>query len=290
MTVAIAIVTCAELPDLDPDDRAVIEPLAALGISAEPAVWDDPAVDWDRFDLAVLRSPWDYTPRRNEFVAWARSVPRLANDAETVVWNTDKRYLAELVDSGVDVVPTTWIAPGTSWTVPAIGEWVLKPAISAGSRDTGRYDLSLPEHRTLAADHVQRLSTTGQVTMAQPYLDAVDTQGETALIFIDGTFSHAIRKGPLLDGPDTGMSTLYKPETITARTPSAAEHALAARVLKSLPGQFPPPLYARVDLVPGPDGQPVLIELELTEPSLFFGYGSGSARRFADAIARLLAE
>src|SRR5207253_10320166 len=94
-TARVALVTCTELADLDPDDRLLLDPLVELGISAEPAIWDDPAVDWDSFDLAVLRSTWDYALRRDEFVAWAAGVPRLANHAEVVAWNTDKRYLAE---------------------------------------------------------------------------------------------------------------------------------------------------------------------------------------------------
>jgi hypothetical protein len=283
MTATIAFVTCSEIPELDPDDRLVFEPLAALDIAVEPAVWDDPSVDWNRFDLAVLRSTWDYAPRRSEFLSWAQTVPRLANDAATVGWNTDKGYLDEL--AGLAVVPTAWIKPGDVWAAPASGEWVIKPAISAGSKDTGRYDLADPAERDHAEKHVRRLTETGLVTMIQPYLDAVDTYGETALIFIGGTYSHAIRKGPLLDGPDFGVEGLYKVEDITPREPSPAERDLAAKVVAARASET---LYARVDLVPGPDGEPLLIELELTEPSLFFGHGPGSAARFAAAISKLI--
>ncbi|HEY2791401.1 MAG TPA: hypothetical protein VGJ28_03535, partial [Micromonosporaceae bacterium] len=264
-------------------DRLVLEPLAALDIAVEPAVWDDPSVDWNRFDLAVLRSTWDYAPRRSEFLSWAQTVPRLANDAATVGWNTDKRYLDEL--AGLAVVPTGWIEPGDTWAAPSSGEWVVKPAISAGSKDTGRYDLADPAERDRAGKHVRRLTETGRVTMIQPYLDAVDTYGETALIFIGGTYSHAIRKGPLLDGPDFGVEGLYKVEDITPREPSPAERDLVAKVVAARASET---LYARVDLVPGPDGEPLLIELELTEPSLFFGHGPGSAARFAAAISKLI--
>jgi hypothetical protein len=290
MTAVIALVTCAEFADLYPDDQLAVEPLAALNITAEPAVWDDPDVDWNRYDLAVLRSTWDYTPRRDQYVAWAHTVPRLANDAVTIGWNTDKRYLADLAAAGVPIVPTAWIAPGDApWSAPTSGEWVVKPAISAGSRDTGRYDAADPAQRELAEAHVVRLTGAGRVVMIQPYLPAVDTHGETALIYIGGVFSHAIRKGPLLTGPDKGMGDrLYLEEAITPRVPSAAEHALAAQVMSSLPSHVDPPLYARIDVVPGPDGRPLLIELELTEPSLFFEHAPGSAARFAAAIATLV--
>ncbi|MFJ6196504.1 RimK family alpha-L-glutamate ligase [Micromonospora sp. NPDC092111] len=285
----VALVTCSRLADLDPDDRLVLAPLAARGVAVETAVWDDPQVDWAGHDLVVLRSPWDYALRRDEFVAWAETVPALVNPADVVRWNTDKRYLGELSAAGVPTVPTTWVGPGETWTPPATpGEYVVKPAVSAGSQDTGRYDLTDPEHRELAAAHVRRLSAAGRVTMVQPYLSAVDTAGETALLFLAGpdglAFSHAIRKGPMLDGPDLGVDGLYKPEEISPRTATDDELAVAARVLAEVPGGPDRLLYARVDLIPGPDGGPVLVELELTEPSLFLGYADSAADRLAEAV------
>ena len=291
MSPEIALVTCADLPELEDDDRLVIAPLAARGLVAEPVVWDDPGVDWDRYALAVLRSPWDYATRRDEFVAWARSVPRLANPAGTVEWNTDKRYLAELSAAGVPVVPTGWVQPGDEWTPPAGGTWVVKPTISAGSLDTGRYQLADPAERAHAVGHVRRLRAAGRPVMVQPYLDAVDTYGETALVFVGGRDSHAIRKGPMLDGPDLGATGLYKPEEISAREATAAERAVADRTIAAIPGGLAGPvdpaalLYARVDVIPGPDGAPVLVELELTEPSLFLAHAAGAADRLASAIA-----
>ncbi len=288
MTALVAFVTCTDIPELEADDRLALAPLEALDIAVEPAVWDAD-VDWSRFDLAVLRSPWDYSPRRDAFVAWAESVPRLANDAATVTWNTDKRYLDDLAHAGVPVVPTTWITAGESWVLPVAGpdaaEFVIKPAVSAGSRDTGRYDMADPAHREHATAHVTRLLDAGRAVMIQPYLTAVDTFGETALIFFDGVYSHAIRKGPMLDGPDFGTAGLFKPEAITAREPSPAEHAVASQVLLSMPDFVGRPLYARVDLIPGPDGDPLLVELELTEPSLFFEHAAAAPARFAAAVA-----
>jgi hypothetical protein len=289
----VALVTCAALPDLDPDDRLLAAALAARGVTAVPAVWDDPGVDWDAFDLAVLRSPWDYPGRHDDFVAWAAKVPRLANPADIVGWNTDKTYLRELAAAGIPVVPTAWVPPGTAWTAPTTGAYVVKPTISAGSRDTGRYDLGDRAQRVLALAHVIRLTAAGRTAMVQPYLSAVDTHGESAVLCIrdqagELRYSHGIRKGPMLHGPDTGDDELYMAEEITARTPTPAELAVAQRVLAAVPGGTGRLLYARVDLIPGQDGEPVLIELELTEPSLFLAYAEGAADRLADAIlARL---
>lgn len=272
----------------------MLAPLAARGIAAEAVVWDDPAVTWTAYDLTVLRSPWDYALRRDEFVAWARTVPTLANPADVVAWNTDKRYLAELAAAGVPTVPTAWVEPGADWHPPAdTGEYVIKPAVSAGSQDTGRYDLADPEHRKLAAAHLRRLGGAGRVAMVQPYLDAVDTAGETALLFLAGpdglVFSHAIRKGPMLTGPDLGVAALYKEERIESRTATPAQRDAAERALAAVPGGPDRLLYARVDLIPGPDGAPVLVELELTEPSLFVGYADGAPDRLAEAVATHLA-
>ena len=252
--------------------------------------WDDEQADWHGYALAVLRSPWDYVPRRDDFIAWAQLVPRLLNPADIVTWNTDKRYLNDLAAAGVPVIPTTYVAPGERWTAPAAGEWVVKPTISAGSQDTGRY--RLPGQRERAAAHVDRLTAAGRTAMIQPYLAAVDTAGETAVLCIPDaagklTFSHGIRKGAMLTGPgevaiDPGS------ESIDPRTPSPAELAVAERVLDAVPGGAERLLYARVDLIPGPDGAPMLVELELTEPSLFLRTAPAAAGRLADAIiARL---
>src|SRR6266536_770607 len=284
----VALVTCQELPDLEPDDQLLIEPLRARGVAVEVRAWDDRGVDWAGYDLVVLRSPWDYAPRRHEFLAWARTVPGLADPAPVVAWNTDKRYLDRLAAAGIPVVPTRWLAPtDPPWAAASRGEYVVKPAISVGSLSTGRYDLADPGQRRLALRHAARMQATGRVAMIQPYLSGVDTHGETALLFLGGRYSHAIRKGAMLNGPEVHVEGLYRPEDIQPRQPSPAELALAGKVLAVVPGGTHL-LYARVDLVPGPDGAPLLIELELTEPSLFLGYAPDAPDRLADAIVARL--
>jgi glutathione synthase/RimK-type ligase-like ATP-grasp enzyme len=281
----VALVTCAPMNGLDPDDALTLAPLRERGIHAEPAVWDDPAVDWAAYDLAVVRSTWDYYPRRDEFLAWAGQVPRLANPAAVLAWNTDKRYLRELAAAGVPTTPTTWIGPGEAWTPPVGGEVVVKPAVSGGGIDTGRYDLADPHERQLAAKHARRLADDGRLVMVQPYLAAVDEHGETALLWLGGRYSHAIRKGALLTGPDVGVQGLYREEEIAAREPSPEQIAVAERVLAAVPFDPADLLYARVDLVPDGAGAPLLLEIELTEPSLFLATAPGAPERFADGVA-----
>jgi hypothetical protein len=296
-----ALATAAEFPALDEDGPALLAALANQGVDAEPAVWSDGGVDWSAYDLVVVRSTWDYHLRRDEFLAWASSVARdtrLLNPVDVLAWNTDKTYLRTLHEAGLPVVPTQWLSPGDTFAVPDFdgsGEYVVKPAVSAGSKDTNRYRCG--EHDDLAAVHARELLDAGRTVMVQPYLDAVDTAGETALLYFSDTFSHAIRKGPLLTAAMEPMAGAYKEETIGVRVPSAAERHTAEQVLDVLADVAPAArndlLYSRVDLVPGPDGAPVLLELELTEPSMFLvhdgGSGTWAGERFATAIAAALA-
>jgi len=281
---SVALVTCAELPELDADDQLIAPALAALGVHAAPAVWSDPSVDWEAFDLVVLRNPWDYTDRLAEFLAWATSVPRLANPADVLAWNTDKRYLGELAAAGLPVVETLFLAPGEA--VPALDrEVVAKPTVSAGSRDTERFR---PAAREALLAHVAALHGDGRTAMVQPYLDRVDEAGETALLHLGGAYSHAIRKGPMLTAGRAMVGGLYVEEDIRPREPSAAEREVAAAVMAEVAGRFGDLLYARVDLLIGDGGTPVLLELELTEPSLFLGTAPGAPDRLAAAIAARL--
>jgi hypothetical protein len=278
-------------PELYSDDHPLRDALRDRGALVDAVRWDDRSADWAAYDLAVIRQTWDYPPRRDAFVAWAHRVPRLANPADVIEWNTDKRYLDDLAAAGVPVTPTSYLPPGAPWSPPGAGEWVVKPTISVSSQDTGRY--AFPDQAELAAAHIARLHTAGRTAMVQPYLSAVDTAGETSVLCTPDaagelTVSHAIRKGPLLTGPAAPRDPADYVEDISPREPSAAELAAAAAALAAVPGGAKRLLYARVDLIPGPDGTPLLAELELTEPSLFLRWGAGAADRLADAILRRL--
>lgn len=274
----VGLATSAGYPGLHVDERLVLAPLDRLGVAAEVVRWDDEGVDWAAYDLVVVRSTWDYTVRREEFLAWAASVPRLANPAAVLTWNTDKRYLAELAAAGVPVVPTAFVAPGQAYDVPA-HEHVVKPTVSAGARDTRRFaagEDSMP--------HASGLLEAGRTVMVQPYQAAVDAAGETALLFFLGAHSHAARKAPVL------VPTLASPDQveIAPREASPAELEVAGAALAAVPHEESL-LYARVDLVPGPDGAPLVMELEVTEPSLFLTQSPGAADRFAQAVAEVSA-
>lgn len=296
----IALVTAIAAHALDEDMPALLRALHALGIDAQVRAWDDPTVAWARFDLVLLRSPWDYTTRFAEFSRWCEtvaSITTLLNPLEVVRWNVDKRYLAQLEALGIAIVPSDFALPGDdAGTIldevlaahPQAGEFVIKPVIGAGSRDARRHRRGA--HAAMR-EHLARLLDAGRGVLLQPYLDRVDTEGETALLYFDGQFSHAIRKGPLLHADADPTRALFAAEHITARTPGADERELADRVIAALPSLVDtdyPLAYARVDLIRAADGSPCVLELELAEPSVFLDHDPDAAARFAQALARRL--
>jgi glutathione synthase/RimK-type ligase-like ATP-grasp enzyme len=276
--------------------------LCNAGIETSILAWDDSTVSWSRFDIALLRSPWDYAERLQEFLQWAEVVSkktRLLNPLPVIQKNTDKHYLGELQQRGIAIVPSQFVEPGENATQALTNffkrfadakEFVVKPSVGAGSRDAQRYGR---EEDRAAITHIERLLKGNRSVLLQPYLDAVDEAGETALIYFNGVYSHAIRKGPLLQRASGPTHELFAAETITPREPSKEERVLADRVVSELPKLFKlthalP--YARIDLLRDQQGQPCLLELELTEPSLFFNYNDQAAARFAQVLTQLSAK
>lgn len=296
----IALATYALLPELDDDNQVLLDAFREAGIEAVPAVWDDPQVDWSAFDLVIVRSTWDYSNRRDEYIAWARSVPRILNTADVLEWNTDKYYLKHLGDQGVNIIPTLWLDPAKHLTsqaihtrLPAFGDFVIKPTISAGAQDTIRYRESSAEARGEAILHVRSLLRAGRHVMVQRYFTKVDTVGETSLIYIAGEFSHAVRKNAMLHRGMAPTAGLYQRETMSHTEATQDQLDLAAKVLdasaQSLGINVADLLYARVDTLPDEEGVPHLLELELTEPALFFAKSPDAVERFVTATKALLA-
>ncbi len=296
----VALVSAREALALDEDMPPLVDALRLAGADVEVVTWDDPLVDWSRYDVAALRSTWDYVDRLPEFLAWAdrcATLTRLVNPPDVVRWNTDKHYLVDLALAGVPVVPSRFVEPGEDVAAALAGflaggagslsagyaapfdEFVVKPAVGAGSRDAARYSRAAAGQ---ASAHAARLAGAGRSVLLQPYLARVDTAGETAVVYLGGRFSHAIRKGPLLAAGAPLVTGLFAPERITPREPSAAELAVAAQAFAAIPQASP--LYARIDLIRDAADHPLVLELELTEPSLFFAHGEAAAGRYAAAL------
>jgi glutathione synthase/RimK-type ligase-like ATP-grasp enzyme len=288
MTIAIA--TCRDLPDGDEDAAALKQALGERGIPATWCVWNDPGVEWSPFDLVIIRSTWDYTSDLRGFLNWADTLDRVSNPANVLRWNTDKAYLRDLAVASIPIVPTIWAAPGAAVELPPAGEFVIKPSVGAGSKGAGRFEAGDPA----ALGHAEHLHAAGRTVMVQPYLAGVDTAGETALVYFGGQFSHAIGKAAML--PEAGANaldqaysrSLYVDERISRRVPTDRELALGERVSRYVRDRVGTDLlYSRVDLLPTADG-PVVIEVELVEPSLFLEFADGAVDRFADVIASWL--
>ena len=284
----ICFATCADLPEGFEDDH---EAAAILGATYE--IWNDPDVDWSPYDRVVVRSTWDYTLRVGQFVDWAQRIgaDRLRNPPALLEWNSDKSYLADLAGAGIPTVPTTFVLPGDA--VPLLaGEVVVKPTVSAGGRDTGRFG---PDHHDGARALLEVILASGRTAMVQPYLEAVDDLGETAVVVLGGDVSHVLHKKPVLRpdevapvDPSRGdfapAEVMFDDDLVTAGRADEAQLALANAVASEIQRRFGSVLYQRVDMVPGPDGLPVVMEIEAVEPCLYLDTTPGAAERFAAAV------
>ena len=264
----IVFASCAALPEGDSDDDGLVAALRARGLQMQWKSWDDPATL--QADLVVLRATWDYSERLEEFLTWTRAVRNLLNPPDLVAWSTDKRYLLDLAEDGVPIVPTRYFPVGAAVRIPA-GEVVVKPAVGAGSVGAQRF-----VDREAATAHAQALQGHGRAVLVQPY-DPRIAAGETALVFLNGQPSHAFTKGPILppagSAPEFEETGTFAAEKLGAADPDEEIWEIGCAAVGAAAGRFDIPvtdlLYARVDVIGGP-ADPRLLELELVEPSLGF--------------------
>ena len=275
----VALVTCSELPRPDTDLPLLERAFAARGAQASVVAWEDPAIRWESFDAALVRSTWNYVGRYREFHAWidrADRATRLMNPRGALLWNLHKRYLTELAAAGIAVVPTELVLHGTEpdWAAlfARFGDLVVKPAVSAGSFATIRVRAGdIATARAHRAAHLER------DLLVQPLLASVVAHGETNLVHLGGRFSHAIHKGARWDGDSEQSRGLVDA--------APDELALARAVLARVDAHgFGPLAYARVDTARGADGVPLLMELEIVEPSLFLPAAPDGAVLLAEAV------
>jgi glutathione synthase/RimK-type ligase-like ATP-grasp enzyme len=267
--------------DLDPDAQILLEALAEVGVEGSMCVWDDPSIDWTGFELTVIRSTWDYTRDLKAYLAWARGIERLLNPYPIIEYSTDKHYLGDLERRRHRIVPTTFCDVGEEPVFPE-GRFVVKPTVGAGSIDADKYDAD--EHEEALA-HVRRLHASARDAMIQPYVASIDDDGERALVFIDGAFSHAMTKGAMLNIAADDRDALFRREQMSVSRAEPDAVAFAEAVLDE--ETFRGILYARVDLVKMAEGWAIM-ELEMVEPSLFLAYDDHAPHRLAGAIrARL---
>ncbi len=285
----IAWVTCRTIPEPDLDEVPTLSALRAAGMEAEKLAWDDPgATVSGAFEAAILRSCWNYYEDPEGFLLWLAGLSErmpVWNPVDVVRWNHHKRYLSELEARGVDIIPTEFISRGQSANLNEVcrrRQWdriVIKPAISAGSYLTRRFEASEFE----AASQFLTETLVDRDMLVQVFVPSVATQGERAVIQIDGRFTHAVVKAARYSHEDESVSEARE---VAAEERSIAEAALAAA---REAGNFSTDrlLYARTDLVEW-DGKSVVSELELLEPSLFLDRHTGAMEQFVDAVKRRL--
>jgi glutathione synthase/RimK-type ligase-like ATP-grasp enzyme len=294
-SLSIAFATYAADPEIQADDKALVDALMRHGAVAVARVWDDPEVDWTAFDAIVLRSTWDYFVKAERFRDWLEGREcegtRIINPVAAVRWNIDKRYLRDLEARGVPIVPTHWVNHGERADLPTIiwdrgwNEVVVKPAISGAAYETWRTT------RERAADgnaKIHALAASGAV-LVQPFLPEIERDGDWSLLFFAGRFSHAARKRPRSGdfrvqsqfGGNYSAETAPKPAIDAARRVIAATLELTGLTRRELS-------YARVDgcIV---DGRFLLMELEVIEPALFFAQSPAAPELCASSILDALA-
>lgn len=300
----IALVTYSGLPHLYDDDRLLLTRADVAGLKLEPMRWDA-TVDWCSFDAAVVRSTWDYWTRYAEFSAWiqarATDGTHLFNPPRVILDNTHKSYLKRLSGTRVATVPTLWIERITSrgssnlrmpdWAqVQALApEVVVKPTVSGGGHLTTKVlsndqDAIRAALEAILADAPEDLA--GQpagrpIAMIQPLVPTIITHGEISFFFFNYEFSHAVLKCAQghefrIQRTFGGTSAPYSAQPSEIGQARAALDTLYPQASSEL-------LYARVDMVrsPGDPGQLLLMEMEVTEPNLFF-LSDGEAPKAAD--------
>lgn len=269
------------------DDILLFDELRRRGHAIDPLIWGDTLPTRGSLDMVLQRSPWDYMRDQRAYLDWIQAIVQagipVENSYEITAWNIDKHYLRDMKERGVCTVPTIYHEPSSTALLREVmekqgwSEMVIKPAVSAAARDTFRLNQQEAEAFQSRFDSLQQ----GRVFMLQPFVQEVLTEGEWSLVFVEGEYTHAVRKrakeGDYRVQDDHGGAVFFD-------SPSEALVAQAQRAVTAIPESL---LYARVDGIEV-NGEFWLVELELIEPELFLRAEPNAVRKMADAIeARL---
>lgn len=290
----IALATCSNLPAHEHDDETLHQCILERGMKLSQPAWNDPDVDWASFDAVVIRTTWDYTAHLDDFLAWSQHVDtqtQLINTHEAVVWNSDKRYLRQLEEHGVPIVPTTWIEQGShldleAWASTRSGhkKGFFKPVVGANAQGTHRFSLEDSDAMQRAQLVLDAALLQGGV-MVQPYRHSVEQEGEVSLIYFGGQISHAVRKIPVAGDYRVQDDWGAHDEPLDWATHHTTLGSLAIQSIQAAEALIGHELvYARADFLSDESGRFELNELELIEPSLFFRHGDEAELNLLRAI------
>jgi hypothetical protein len=265
-------------------DHLLFEPLAAYGWQVEEIPWRSENVQWNRFGVVIVRSPWDYQEEPKRFLKALETIDasgaRLENSLNLIQWNLDKRYLKDLQARGIPIVPTQWRDRlkqdelSSLFDTADAEELIIKPVIGANADDTYRLDRDIE----LARQEELRQVFANCPLMVQPFMKHIVDEGEYSLFYFDGAYSHTVLKTP--EDGDFRVQEEHGGR-LTAVDPPLRLQTAARQTVQALPET---PLYARADFVRTAADDFALMELELIEPSLYFNMDAESPRRFSGAL------
>lgn len=286
------------MPELFRDEMGLPDALAERGMDPAIKIWNDPDVDWEDSGLVIVRSVADYAQDRDAFIRWSREVPKILNHKDVLEWNTDKHYLRELEALGMPTIQTSWLEPEQKLSkhqihtrFPASGEFIIKPAVSSGVRDIGRYTSTSTPQRQEAIQQVISILQGGRSVMIQRYVEEVDTLGEISLVFFNGLVSHAVEKRPVLH-PSSVTDPTMREAVVTAHSADNMAwqwgeqiRMILHKYVRSRIGRDEQFLFNRVDVVPDGQGSFKVMEISLVDADLYLGATPEALDNFADAIA-----
>lgn len=264
-------------------DYMLFAPLKAYGWDVEEVSWRKTDVDWNQYDVVVVRSTWDYQQDADNFVRCLQridaSTALLANSLQLLMWNINKGYLQDIASQGINIVPTRWFDAfdltdvAKSFAHFGVEEIVLKPTVSANADHTYR----LNQAQLIAQEAELSLIFRQRPFMLQPFLSAVVDEGEYSLFYFNGHYSHCILKKPKTD--DFRVQEEHGGQ-LTSVQPTEAMLTQARHTMAAMPDDA---LYARIDLLRSGDEFAVM-EIELIEPSLYFNMDESAPQCFADGF------
>jgi glutathione synthase/RimK-type ligase-like ATP-grasp enzyme len=269
------------------EDDQVLNYLRAKGMTITKEIWNDPKGVWQNYDLAILKSPWDYFDRIREFYNWLGTMEelnvKLLNPAATLRWNADKHYLKDIEMAGLNVTPTVFLYQGQTVNINdyflafSTETLIVKPVVSGGAKNTFKVNLATVKEQNVNINRLLR----SEDFIVQPFLKEIEERGEWSFLFFGGKFSHAVIK-KAAEGDFRVQSTFGG--TVHIQSPSKEEIEEAQAYVNLFAKNC---LYARVDIAVV-DGNFVLMELELIEPYLFLDTNENALTRYHEALLSLI--
>jgi glutathione synthase/RimK-type ligase-like ATP-grasp enzyme len=272
---------------IEEENNLLLQYLQQKGLDIQKEIWNDPKVDWAAYDLAVLKAPWDYFDKYEEFVNWLNKLEqlnvRLLNPVQTVQWNSDKHYLQEIAEAGLEVIPTIFIEKGEQ---PELTDYfeklnseqiIIKPAVSGGAKNT--FALKREDIEAAKANIYELLQS--EAFMAQPFIEQIKEEGEWSLVFFNGKFSHCLLKKA--KSGDFRVQHVHGGSVHPMPASEEMLHIAQQYVDKFAQGC----LYARVDGVMI-DGTFSLMELELIEPFLYLDSSQNGFENYFEALQKMM--